>query len=86
MNLNELQRKLLAAARAHPPADSVPYAFEKRVLTRLAEPPALDAWALWNRVLWRAAAPCVALCLTLTAWSYFAGTRAASPDMLGDAW
>ena len=82
MNLTELQRKLLAAARANPPADTVPYAFEKRILARLAEAPAMDAWALWNRVLWRAAGPCVALCLTLSVWSYFAGTDATSPDVL----
>ena len=82
MNLTELQRRLLAAARAHPPADTVPYAFEKRILARLAEAPAMDVWALWNRVLWRAAAPCVALCLTLSVWSYFAGADSASPDVL----
>jgi len=82
MNLTELQRKLLAAARANPPADTVPYAFEKRILARLAEAPAMDAWALWNRVLWRAAAPCVALCLTLSVWSYFARTDATAPDVL----
>jgi len=82
MNLAELQRKLLAAARANPPTDTVPYAFEKRILARLAEAPVLDTWALWNRVLWRAAAPCVALCLTLSVWSYFAGSDATSPEVL----
>jgi hypothetical protein len=82
MNLTELQHKLLAAARTHPPTDHVPYAFEKRVMARLVESPALEVWALWNRVLWRAAAPCLALCLTLGAWSYFAGADTASPDLL----
>jgi hypothetical protein len=85
MNLTDLQRKLLAAARANPPPDTVPYAFEKRIMARLAETPVMDAWALWNRVLWRAAAPCVALCLTVSAWSYFAGTDAVSPDVLAAA-
>jgi hypothetical protein len=84
MNLTELQRKLLATARANPPSDAVPYAFEKRIMARLSEAPVLDPWALWNRVLWRAAAPCVALCLTLSAWSYFASADAASPDLLAD--
>jgi len=84
MNLTELQRKLLAAARANPPSDAVPYAFEKRIMARLAETPVLDPWALWNRVLWRAAAPCVALCLTVSAWTYFAGTDPASPDVLAE--
>ena len=31
MNLEPLQKKLLAAARAHPPSDRVPYAFEQRI-------------------------------------------------------
>jgi hypothetical protein len=82
MNLTELQRKLLAAARTDSPPDTVPYAFEKRVMARLAETPAFDGWALWNRVLWRAAAPCVALCLSLGAWSYFASPDSTSPDLL----
>ena len=82
MNLTELQRKLLAAARAGAPPDTVPYAFEKRIMARLTEAPALDVWAFWNRILWRAAAPCVALCLTLGAWSYFAGSVGSSTDRL----
>jgi hypothetical protein len=82
MNLTELQRKLLVAARTDAPPDTVPYAFEKRVMARLAEAPAFDVWALWNRVLWRAAAPCVALCLSLGAWSYFANADRTSPDLL----
>lgn len=65
MNLEHLQRKLLAAARANPPGDRVPYAFEKRIMARLASVPAVDTWALWSRALWRAAAPCVALALLL---------------------
>ena len=36
MNLAELQRKLIAAARANAPGDGVPYAFEKRVMALLA--------------------------------------------------
>ncbi len=31
MNVDELRRKLIAAARANPPSDHVPYAFEKRI-------------------------------------------------------
>jgi hypothetical protein len=62
MNLEQLQKKLLAAARTTPPDDHVPYAFEKRILARLAAPPAvLDEAALWARALWRAALPCVGL-------------------------
>ena len=65
MNLAELERKLIAAARANPPSDRVPYAFEKRILARLAARPTLDRWELWGRALWRAAAPCIAIMLLL---------------------
>jgi hypothetical protein len=71
MNLAELQRKLLAAARANPPSDAVPYAFSKRIMARLKTAPVLDGWALWARALWRAAAPCVAIMLLLSAWAFF---------------
>ena len=53
MNLAELERKLIAAARANPPSDRVPYAFEKRIMARLAAWPVADSWALWARALWR---------------------------------
>ena len=72
MNLAELERKLIAAARANPPSERVPYAFEKRIMARLTARPAVDHWALWGRALWRAAAPCVVVMLLLGAWSIFA--------------
>ena len=49
----------------------MPYAFEKRIMARLAARPVVDDWALWARALWRAAAPCVAIMLLLGAWSFF---------------
>ncbi|HEX5220233.1 MAG TPA: hypothetical protein VFZ59_11750 [Verrucomicrobiae bacterium] len=70
MNLEDLQKKLLAAARSNPPEDRVPYAFEKRILSRLSSQPAADSSALWARALWRAAVPCVAVTLLLTALSF----------------
>ena len=72
MNLAELRKKLLAAARAHPPGGDVPYAFEKRVMARLAEKPAIDLFAIWNRTLWRAVAPCLAVTLFLGVWTFLA--------------
>ncbi len=72
MNLPELERKLIAAARANPPSDRVPYAFEKRIMSLLAACPAADSWTLWGRALWRAAAPCVAVMVALAAWSCLA--------------
>ena len=72
MNLTQLERKLIAVARANPPSERVPYAFEKRILARLAARPMLDRWELWGRALWRAAAPCIAIMLLLGAWALFA--------------
>lgn len=82
MNLNELQSQLLAAARAHPPDDRVPYAFEKRIIARLTEQPTLDASAWWLRGLWRAAASCVAICVLAGAWTIFSQPVAGSADEL----
>ena len=72
MNLTQLERKLIAIARANPPSERVPYAFEKRILAHLAARPMLDRWELWGRALLRAAAPCIAIMLLLGAWSLFA--------------
>ncbi len=71
MNLAQLERKLIAAARAHPPSERVPYAFERRILAHLTARPLLDRWELWGRALWRAAAPCIGIMLLLGAWSLF---------------
>jgi hypothetical protein len=70
MNIAELQKKLLAAARANPPGDRVPYAFEKRVTALLAARTATDPLTLWVRGLWRAAVSCVAIALLLGAWAF----------------
>ena len=70
MDLNKLQRKLIEIARANPPSDRVPYAFEKRVMASLRAVPGLDAWAFWARALWRAATPCLGLVLLVAAWGW----------------
>ena len=70
MNLAELERKLIAAARSCPLNAAVPYAFEKRIMAHLKRREVLDEWSLWARALWRAAAPCVAIMLLLSAWSF----------------
>lgn len=71
MNLDQLQRKLIAAARAHPPEDRVPYRFEKRVMSQLQAPPAVDNWALWARALWRSAVACFAVLIVVGALALF---------------
>jgi anti-sigma-K factor RskA len=83
MNLDQLQRKLIAAARAQPPSARVPYAFEQRILAKLRPQPALDGLALWGRALWRAAAPCVAIVLVLAAWTLFSAATNGSASDLG---
>jgi len=70
MNLDDLQRKLIIAAQAHPPSESVPYAFEKRIIARIKGLGVTDNWAWWAGALWRAAAQCVVLALVLAAWSF----------------
>ena len=71
MNSAELQKKLMAAARANLPGDGVPYAFEKRVTALLAARPGLDNVGLWVHGLWRAAVSCLALALMLGLWAFF---------------
>lgn len=86
MNLESLRQKLLATARANPPADRVPYAFEKRILARIARQPAFDPTVFWAHGLWRATAPCIAIALLLGVWS-FIGTHNSSatiPSETGD--
>jgi hypothetical protein len=71
MNPVELQRKLVAAARANPPGDEVPYAFEKRVTALLASRSPSGHPVPWVRGLWRAAVSCVAIALVIGAWALF---------------
>jgi hypothetical protein len=78
MNLVELQKKLMAAARADTPGDQVPYAFEKRIAARLADCGAPDTLALWGGGLWRAAVSCVAITLLFGAWAVLNPTTAAT--------
>jgi hypothetical protein len=80
MNLDHLRQKLIAAARTIPPDDRVPYAFERRVMARLAGRAIRDDWALWARGLWGAAAPCLTLCLLLVVWSLISPDAAPSTD------
>ncbi len=78
MNPAELQKKLIAAARANPPGDGVPYAFEKRVMALLAARTLNTNPVLWVRGLWRAAVSCLAIALMLGAWAFFNPTTTAN--------
>ena len=79
MNLDNLQHKLIAAARSVQPSDRVPYAFEKRVMARLAEVRA-DLLGAWSHALWRAAVVCVAVMLLAGAWLFSTATSERESD------
>jgi hypothetical protein len=69
VNLGELNKKLIAAARLSPPSEAVPYAFEKRIMARLGAGCPTDIWTLWSRALGRAAIACVFVTFLAGAWS-----------------
>ena len=71
MNLTELEKKLIAAARRNTPDERVPYAFEKRIMALIAARAGADQWVFWARGLWRAAASCMALAVVIGAVSLF---------------
>ena len=75
-----LQSKLIAAARADPPGERVPYAFEKRVMALLMARSATDHLAGWVRGFWQAAVSCVAIALLLGAWAFFNSTASTKTD------
>lgn len=82
MNPAELQKKLIAAARANPPGDGVPYAFEKRVTALLAARTTSSSAVLWVQGLWRAAVSCLAIALMLGVWAFFnPATTASAGDL-----
>lgn len=93
-----MPKNLITLARALPPDERVPYAFEKRIMHRLRSAPALDLWGLWSRGLWRAAGPCVAVMLLAGAWAVFSpdaatlaevdleGAIMAPAELAGEAW
>lgn len=70
MDLEKLQQKLMAVAKASPPSDQVPYAFEKRIMARLTAPLKVDEWALCGRWLWRAVTPCMSVMAALGVWVF----------------
>jgi hypothetical protein len=80
MKPSELQTKLMDAARSQPPQDNVPYAFEKRIMARLAAVATapLNPWAMWGRPLWRAAFSCMAITVACGLWSLASAQQSAA--------
>jgi hypothetical protein len=85
MNPSDLQSKLIEAARGEPPQDQVPYAFEKRIMARLAGLSPLNSWALWGRPLWRAAISCMAITLLCGIWSIAHAPKGGNADSFAQA-
>jgi hypothetical protein len=77
-----LQSKLIAAARANPPSDGVPYAFEKRVMALLAARSATEPLGQWVRGLWQAAVSCMVVALLLGTWAFFNPATSTKADDL----
>src|SRR5476651_1984066 len=82
MNIAELQKKLIAAAKTEVLDDRMPYAFEKRVSALLTSRVAPDSMALWVHGLWRAAVSCVAVAMLCGAWALFAPASSTGTDDL----
>jgi len=80
MKLVDLERKLIAVARANPPGDSVPPSFERRMMALILKGPVQDLWAGWAKALWFAAAPCVAVMLLCSGWAMVESARHPQPS------
>ena len=81
MKAEELGKKLIAVARANPPGEQVPLAFEKRIMALISAGPVHDLWAAWAKALWYAAAPCVAVMLAFSTWAHFHSRQNPSMDL-----
>ena len=84
MNLDNLQNKLIAAARATQPGDRVPYAFEKRIMARLSSSAHVDLLGAWSAAMWRAALSCVAIVVLSGAWSWLSTSAENEADLSHD--
>ncbi|MDA7916507.1 hypothetical protein N9B94_04660 [Verrucomicrobia bacterium] len=69
MKEDDLFKRLMEVARNEPEDDSVPYAFEKRIMATLESAPIPDPLAQWASALWRACIPCVVAMLIIVAVS-----------------
>ena len=83
MNIAELQKKLLTVARFQTPADTVPYAFEQRIMAHVRELVPVQRWEFRSLVLWRAAVLCVLVTACVGAWALAADRNNAFHETLG---
>jgi hypothetical protein len=80
MNPSKLSHKLVRVARAKPPGDAVPFAFEQRIMARIRQGKPTDAWAVWSAALWRAAFACLAISVLSGALTVWVGSRDAGQN------
>ncbi|MCF7707339.1 MAG: hypothetical protein K9N52_00370 [Verrucomicrobia bacterium] len=81
MNVDDLEKRLFKAARTAPMNETVPYAFEKRIMGRVNELVRQDGLTYWAAGLWRAAVSGVFImlvCGVLTMVSISAGSETQS--------
>ena len=76
MHLEKLRQKLVRAARTEAPSETVPYAFEQRVMARLQAAPTPNGWMVWGPALWRAAVACVLITALSSVWSFWPNSDA----------
>ena len=69
MNVAELHRKLIAAARLETPDDRVPYAFEKRVMAHITARAQAVRQSAWAAAFMRAAFSCIVVAGLFSAWT-----------------
>ena len=81
MKAEEIRKKLIAVARANPPGNHVPLAFEKRIMGLISARPVQDLWAAWAKGLWYAVGPCVAVMLMFSSWALFHPAQKTSIDL-----
>jgi len=79
MKLSDLQTKLIGSARGIEPKSDVPYAFEKRIMHRLAARHPESIWVWWGASLWRGAVACLAVTLVCAAWAFQSPKPSAEP-------
>ena len=71
MNENEKLKQFVRIARSIPSEERVPLAFEKRIMSRLAQLRPIDAIEVWGRIFWRVAACGLGVALLAAAWTAF---------------
>jgi len=70
MNSEHLRQKLIAAARALPTDDAVPYCFEKRIITGLGVSPRPDFTAWLARALFKPTLFCLGIMTLTGVWTF----------------